>query len=177
MARQTHFDRPVRQAHFDRLSELVELAVEVCIQATRHFLPSMPCERLRALPERMALLFGDKVLVALVLRGVEVQGGGEACGFVAQEIDVVGHADGFMGVVGDEDDAGFAGKGAFADDLLQMAAQVAVEGGKGFVHEEQVGIGDECAGKGNALAHAAGEFVRVFAEIVGVEGEREEEFT
>ena len=76
----------------------------------------------------------------------------------------------FLRVVGDEDDAGAAFNGA-DDALLQFVAQAGVQRGEGFVHQEQVGFGDERAGEGDALLHAAGEFVRVFARVFAVQPE------
>lgn len=65
--------------------------------------------------------------------------------------------------MGDEDD-GEAEFAAQADDLLEdEALHDDVDGGGGFVHDDEVGLAGQGQGDGGALAHAAGHFVWVGA--------------
>src|SRR4051812_13883570 len=83
----------------------------------------------------------------------------DAAGVGVEDDHAVGEADGFADGVGDEEDR-LVG---FEPELLELeveeGAGLGVEGGEGFVHEEDGGVKDEGAGDGDALAHAAGEFV------------------
>ena len=62
----------------------------------------------------------------------------------------------------DERAAGFG----FEDVVDDLLAGLVVEAGEGFVHEEEVGGGEEGADEGDAAAHAAGEFADRFREGV-----------
>ena len=85
-------------------------------------------------------------------------------GIAPQHDDAVGQQDGFLNVVGDEED-GLGGHGLVGPQLQQLAAQVLggehVEGGERLVHEEHFRLDDQGAGKADALLHAAGEFLGI----------------
>src|SRR5690606_32935564 len=89
------------------------------------------------------------------------EGGAFAAG--EQGDDAVGDKQGFVGDVGDPDDGGAVLLPDVGDFVLQRGAGEGVEGGEGFVEEEDARLGGEGAGDGDALAHAAGEFAREFA--------------
>src|SRR5262249_44883081 len=74
--------------------------------------------------------------------------------------EMVRHREGFTLVVGDEEegDADASLKGFELD--AHLLATLRVEGGKGLVEEKDVGLEDDGAGEGDALALAAGELVR-----------------
>ena len=76
-----------------------------------------------------------------------------------QQADAGGHGEGFVLVVGDEDEGG-AGLALDAEEFLPgLLAEVAVERGHGFVEQQERRAWGEGAGKGNALALAAGKDV------------------
>src|SRR6202040_4084344 len=71
--------------------------------------------------------------------------------------DTVGHREGFLLVVGDEDEGDAE---LFLQPLefgLHGVAQLGVEGGERFVEEEDFGLAGDGAPEGAALALAAGE--------------------
>ena len=70
------------------------------------------------------------------------------------------------------EDEGAAGFG-FEDVVDDLLAGLVVEAGEGFVHEEEVGGGEEGADEGDAAAHAAGEFADRLREGVFREELRE----
>ena len=76
-----------------------------------------------------------------------------------------------FGFVGGEDE-GAVGFG-FEDVVDDLLAGLVVEAGEGFVHEEEVGGGEEGADEGDAAAHAAGEFADWLREGVFREELRE----
>ncbi len=78
-------------------------------------------------------------------------------------------------VVGDDDDGGAAVAGDLAEEFHDLAAALAVEGGGGFVGEEEAGLVGEGAGDGDALLLAAVEGV---GEVAGAVADAEviEEF-
>ena len=77
------------------------------------------------------------------------------------DVDAVAHFRDDGEVVGDEDDGGAEIALALADEVEDLLLDGDVEGGGGFVANEQLGPGDEGHGDHDALAHAAGKFVRV----------------
>ena len=84
-------------------------------------------------------------------------------GAAFQHHDAVGDGQRVAGVVGDEEGGGAAlledGPRFVADGL----AQAGVEAAEGLVEQQHPRVGREGAGEGDALAFAAGEFVRVAA--------------
>ncbi len=98
------------------------------------------------------------------LRKLDAKIGADVAGIAAEHDDAIGQQDGFLDVVGHDEDA-LGGHGLLGPELEQFAAQVFgrehVEGGEGLVHEEHFGLDDESAGKADALLHAAGEFLGV----------------
>ena len=79
----------------------------------------------------------------------------------AQNDDAVGQQNGFLNIVGDEENA--AGGNFLAEpQLQQLAAQVLggenVERGKRLIHEKDFGFHGQRARETHALFHAAGEF-------------------
>ena len=75
--------------------------------------------------------------------------------------DAAGEFGGFAHVVGNENDGGaefFMNQGY---GFLKGSAGERVEGGKGFVHQQDVGFGGDGAQDADALLFAAGEFVRI----------------
>ena len=88
----------------------------------------------------------------------------DMAGIAAQHDDAVGEQHGFFDVVGHDED------GAGRDSLVvpqfqQFAAEVLrgehVERGEGLVHEEDLRLDNQRAGKADALPHAAGELLGV----------------
>jgi hypothetical protein len=77
--------------------------------------------------------------------------------------------------MGDEDEALAEASLEAAEVELNFGAELGVEGGHGFIEEEQVGLVDQGAGESNALFLAAGELVGV-ALGEGVELEHLEGF-
>ena len=90
--------------------------------------------------------------------------GADVAGIAAQHDDAIGQQHGFFNVVGHDED-GLGGHGLLGPQLQQFAAQVLgrqhVESGEGLVHEEHFRLDDQSAGKADALAHAAGEFLGI----------------
>src|SRR5471030_1878650 len=64
--------------------------------------------------------------------------------------------------VGDADDGAVFGE--MVDGFLDFGLGLGIEGGGGFVEDEEGGVADEGAGDGDALALAAGEALAPFAE-------------
>ena len=98
------------------------------------------------------------------LRKRDFEIGADVAGIAAEDDDAVGEEDGFLDVVGDEED-GFGGDGLLLPELEELAAQVVggedVEGGERLVHEKDFRLDDERAGESDALAHAAGELAGI----------------
>ena len=91
--------------------------------------------------------------------GVEDFGGGEVGDDFAgvEEDDALGEVEGFVEVVGDEQD-GFADAGEqVAEHGLHLGAGEGIERAEGLVHEQDGGVGGEGAGEADALALASGE--------------------
>jgi len=90
--------------------------------------------------------------------------GADVAGIAAEHDDAIGEQDGFFNVVGDQED-GLGGHGLVGPELEQFRAEVLggehVEGAEGLVHEENLRLDDEGAGKADALLHAAGELLGV----------------
>ena len=75
--------------------------------------------------------------------------------------DAAGELGGFVHVVGNENDGGaefFMNQG---NRFLKGSPGERVEGGKGFVHQQDVGFGGDGAQDADALLFASGEFVRI----------------
>ena len=141
----------------------------------------------------MGKLIGDEGFLGLVrfqgagdFRGVsgeagaiDVAGAGKVDGELfadaawvwGEEDHAIAEASGFADIMGDKDDGFFASGPDFLEIAVELFAGHGVEGGEGFVHEEDAGVGGEGAGEGDALAHPAGEFVDIG---VGVFGEADE---
>lgn len=71
------------------------------------------------------------------------------------------------GLVGDHGDGLSAGDGEVAEEFADAAGVGGVEVAGGLIGEDDVGVGDEGAGDGDALLLAAGEGIRAVAEAVG----------
>ena len=117
----------------------------------------------------------------VVVRGARGGSGfeGVVVGFVAvvDALDAAvfhfGHAVGVAedaGVVGDNDDAAVGGFGDVVEEFHDFGAVFLVEGGGGFIADDEAGFVDEGAGDGDALLLATGEFGRVFA-VFGLEAD------
>ena len=79
---------------------------------------------------------------------------------VAEDDDALAETHRLVDVVGDHED-GLAGRRVDADHLgLQRVAGDGVEGAEGLVHQQDVGVCGERAGKADALLLAAGELMR-----------------
>ena len=50
---------------------------------------------------------------------------------------------------------------------MELVTGDGINGGEGFVHQEQVAVFVEGAGEGDALALTAGEVLRVFVRVFG----------
>ncbi len=70
-------------------------------------------------------------------------------------------------VVGDEQDAGRAAVQQVSQDVPHVGGDLDVEGGQGFVEQEQVGLDGERAGEGDALRLAAGQLGAAASGQVG----------
>lgn len=80
---------------------------------------------------------------------------------VLEDVDAVAVANGAE-AVGDGDGGAIGGE--LVEGFLDLSFGDGVHGGGGFVHEEDVGIAEEGAGEGEALALTTGELHAVFAE-------------
>src|SRR6185437_11049337 len=107
---------------------------------------------------------GRTFAVAWVRQGRNLKVGADVARIASEHDDAVGEEDGFLDVVGNEED-GLRGDGFFLPELEQFAAEVFggeyVERGKGFVHEEDFRLNDEGAGEADALTHTAGKFLGI----------------
>ncbi len=80
---------------------------------------------------------------------------------VLEDEDAVGEGDGLDGVMGDDEaDAAEAGE-VGAQGVPDVGAGGLVEGGEGFVEDEEPGAGGERPGEGDPLGLAAGELRRL----------------
>lgn len=86
-----------------------------------------------------------------------------------EDVDAVGVLDGGESVCDDEGGAVFH---EAVEGVLDLAFGFGIDGGGGFVEEEDGCVFEECAGYGEALFFAAGEFDAAFADV-GVELLRE----
>ena len=88
-------------------------------------------------------------------------------GAVVEDEDEVGGADGAQ-AVGDGDSGSALHEGV--ESLLDGEFAFGVEGGGGFVEDEDGGVAEECAGDGDALSLAAGEVEAAVADggVVGL---------
>jgi hypothetical protein len=88
-------------------------------------------------------------------------------GLEVLQVEMEGVAGGDFGVVGDEDQSGAGFLEVVVDDSEGLVAAFAVEGGCGFVGENQLGGSEEGAEDGDALAFALGEVGGGAVEEVG----------
>lgn len=103
---------------------------------------------------------------------------GDGAGFVELSVgddgDLVSDAAGEAHFVGDEDEVA-----VFLAELLDhfedLGGHFGIEGGSGFIEEEEAGFDGDGAGDGDALSLSAGEFGRFFVAVIG-EAESFEEF-
>ena len=95
------------------------------------------------------------------VRDVDVDDLLDAGGAGVEDDDAVGELDGFVDVVGDEDDGLALGVPDAEEFAAHDEAGDGVEGAEGLVEEEHVGVDGEGAGDFEALLHAAGELVGV----------------
>ena len=111
--------------------------------------------------------------------GLQDFGGGkigdDLAGF--EEDDALGQVEGFVEIVGDQQD-GFADAGEqVAQHGLHLGAGEGIERAEGLVHQQDAGIGGEGAGEADALALAAGELPGIAgAELGEVEPGEGEDF-
>lgn len=98
---------------------------------------------------------------------VDVTVGGDAG--MPDEGDVIGDASGEAHLVGGEDEVAAFGT-EFGDEVEHFGGHFGVEGGGGFVEEEEPGFDGDGAGDGDALFLATGELGGSF---IGVRGEVE----
>lgn len=95
-------------------------------------------------------------------------------GAVAHDGDAVADGEGFVLVVGDEDGGGVGGAQDGAEVGGESFAEFFVEGGEGFVEEEECGVWGEGSGEGDALAFASGHGGDVAGVVAGESDEGEE---
>ena len=104
----------------------------------------------------------DERLAVARLREGDAEIDADMAGIAAEHDDAVGQQDGFFDVVGYEKD-GAGGDGLLLPQLQEFAAEVLrgehVEGGEGLVHEKDLRLNNERAGKADTLPHAAGELL------------------
>ena len=94
-------------------------------------------------------------------RDVDFDHFADTAGVGIEHEDAVAEEDGFIEVVGDEDDGDVDIFPDVEEVGLHLAAGLGIEGAEGFVHEEDAGLIGESAGDGDALFHAAGELLGV----------------
>ena len=98
----------------------------------------------------------------------------DAAGIGREQQDAVAHQHRFLDIVGHQDHA-LDRQLAFAPQLEEVGAQrfggEHVERGERLVHQQNVRMHDERAGKADALAHAAGQFARI-GGFVAVEADQ-----
>ena len=75
--------------------------------------------------------------------------------------DLVGERDRLLQVVGDEHDGGAGARPQLQQLVLHQRPGLHVERRERLVHQQDLGVVDEGRGERDALAHAAGELVRV----------------
>jgi hypothetical protein len=80
---------------------------------------------------------------------------------------VAAHHDGFLDGVSDHGEGEALLGAKLEGEVLEILPVQGVEGGKGLIHEEQVGPQGEGAGDGGALALAAGDLARVLVRERG----------
>lgn len=90
-----------------------------------------------------------------------MRGGGFDDAARIHDVDVVADLGDDAEVVGDEDDGGAELFLAVFDEVEDLFLDGDIERGGGFIGDEEVRAGDEGHGDHDALAHAAGKFVRV----------------
>ena len=84
---------------------------------------------------------------------------------VAENDQAVSHDQGFIDVVGDEDDR-LLDKHVHVDDFFpQVHSGEKVQPSKGFIHEEDIGVDHQGSGQLGPALHASGELVRI--EVLG----------
>ena len=80
---------------------------------------------------------------------------------VVGDDDFIGHFDGFVLVVGDEDAGNADAVDCILEPVAQFLADLGVDGGKRFIQEQDLGIRRQGPGKGHALALATGKLVGI----------------
>ncbi len=96
-------------------------------------------------------------------RGIVATGAGEVDfevqrdAALVEDEGAVGKGQGFIDIMGDEEDGGEMGLPEGGDHGLHFEARQGVQGGEGFVEHQELGFADQGAGEGNALGFAAGE--------------------
>ena len=87
----------------------------------------------------------------------EVDGviGEDAGGAFGEDQGALGEESSFGDGVGDEDDGDLACLPEVVELFVQGLSGDGIEGGEGFIEEEEFGIGDQSAGEGDAHAHSA----------------------
>jgi hypothetical protein len=74
---------------------------------------------------------------------------------VAHHEDAIGQRDGFVDIVGDEQDAGLMIGHQLADQLVHADTGERIERGKRLVEQQKLGLLHQRAGEGNALGLSA----------------------
>lgn len=72
--------------------------------------------------------------------------------------DALAEVDGFVDVVGDDDEEAVPFLPEGMEEVVHALPGVDIEGGEGFVEEDDLGFCCEAASEGEAFAHTAGEF-------------------
>jgi len=127
----------------------------------------------------LAAVEGPDVGLDFRMGGVEEFVAAEVCDefAFAEQRDVIAEVERFVEVVGDEEDGFAKTRKQGAEHVLHFGAGERVERAEGLVHEEDGGVGGECAGKADALALTSGELVRIAAgEGGGIEPDGGEQF-
>ena len=86
---------------------------------------------------------------------------------VAHDDDAVAQGHGLGLVVGDVDEGGVDPLAQLDYLRAHLVAELGVEVGQGFVHEEDLRLADDGAADGDTLALAAGEGLRLAVEVLG----------
>jgi hypothetical protein len=81
-----------------------------------------------------------------------------------KEAEMIGAPGGLAEVVGDEDDGEFASE--VADEFFDFGGGVGIEGGAGFVQQQDLGAAGQGTGNAEALHLATGKIERVVAKPV-----------
>ncbi len=92
-------------------------------------------------------------------REVDINLAIDSSGRLGHDQDAIAHVDRFINVVSDEQHRGAAIFPQTQHFVLHAHPREGVECPEGFIEQENLGVIDECARKGNALSHASGKMM------------------